>query len=176
MLRTPCEGFRSPCSFPAALLGLELTPLPGCTLKWAGCPSRRGRERPSKRPPQCPPNSTMVKGFVSLGRPQGSSGSCPTEALSASVPTVPSRPPLLLPTGVRRLHPLRLRVRGRAAGGTVSDCSLEHVLPHLSFQPERGSLLCTVSSSLSLLASATQGSHVVISDAGRQTHGSGQHN
>ena len=136
---------------------------------------RRQRECPSQQPPQCPP-STMVKGFVSLRHPQGSSGSCPAEALSALVPTIPSRPPLLLPTGVRRLHPLRLRVPGRAAGGTVSNCSLERILPHLSFQPERGSLLCAVSSSLSLLAPATQGSHVVISDAGRQTHGSGQHN
>ena len=37
-----------------------------------------------------PPPSTMVKGFVSLRHPQGSSGSCPAEALSASVPTIPS--------------------------------------------------------------------------------------
>ena len=175
MLRAPCEGFRSPRSCPAVPLGLELIPLPGCTQRCPECSSRGGRA-PISATSSVPSASTMAEGFVSLRRPQRSSGPRPAEALSASVPITPSRPPLLLPTGVRRPHALLLRVLGRTAGGMVSSYSLEYVLPHLSSQLDRGSLLFTVSSSLSLLAPATQGSHVVVSDAGQRTHRSGQRN
>lgn len=106
MLRTPCEDFRSPCSFPAVLLGLELILLPGCTLKWAGCPSRGGRVPISATSSVPPHPARWLKGLSASGilrvalvhalqRPclPRCPPSLPTSAAPHRGPAPPSSPP-----------------------------------------------------------------------------------